>query len=142
YTDDPANFDPLTAFWTPQVPLGTPHTFENIDPVTPQNPNLPLLVPGRTYVFYVRDGSSCVRQSNVNVNDIPGIDIPLGIIADIDPSCFGVSSGEITYTLNPDDTHPQMRWEFYELNNPTPIQVSGGGATAINVAYNNTITIS
>ncbi|HUH47043.1 MAG TPA: hypothetical protein VLZ54_07835, partial [Arenibacter sp.] len=141
YTDDPTNFNPLSAFWTPQIPLGIPHTFQNIDPVTPQNPGLPLLVPGRTYVFYVRDRSGCVRQSNINVNDIPGINIPLGIITDVDPSCFGVSSGKITYTLNPDNTYPQMRWEFYELNNPTPLQVSGGGATASNVPYNNTITI-
>ena len=140
YTDDPANFATFAAnpaVWTAPLPSGTPHTFQNIDPVTPQNPALPLLVPGRTYVFYVRDGAGCIRQSNVNVNEIPGIGLPIDITTTITPSCDGAANGSITYTLNPTTAYPNMRWEFYELGNATAIETSGG-----NVAYNNTITIT
>ena len=31
----------------------------------------------------LRDGAGCIRQSNVNVNDIPGIGLPLIITPDI-----------------------------------------------------------
>ncbi len=143
YTDDPANFSTFITdpnVWVNNVPSGTAHTFANIDPTTPQYPEVPLLVPGRTYVFYVRDGAGCIRQSNVNVNDIPGIGLPIEITEDVTPSCDGAANGIITFNLNPDTAYPNMRWEIYELGNTTPIEVSGGGATATNVAYNNTIT--
>ena len=139
YTDDPANFTPGTAVWTAPVAAGTPHFFQNIDSTTPQSPGLPLLVPGRTYVFYVRDGSGCVRQSNVNVNDVVP-NLPIEITTDITPTCFGAATGEITFTLNPSNSHPSMRWEIYELGNASPIDVSGPGPGASNVTYNSTIT--
>ena len=143
YTDDPANFNTFITnpnVWVENVPSGTAHTFQNINPTTPQYPEVPLLVPGRTYVFYVRDGAGCIRQSNVNVNDIPGIGLPIEITTDITPTCDAAANGAITFNLNPTTAHPSMRWEIYELGNTTPIEVSGGGATAINVPYNNTIT--
>jgi gliding motility-associated-like protein/uncharacterized repeat protein (TIGR01451 family) len=138
YTDDPANFSTFIAdpnVWVNNVPSGTSYTFQNIDPSTPDYPGVPLLVPGRTYVFYVRDGSGCIRQSNVNVNDIPGISLPIDITTDITPTCDSAITGSITFTLNPDTAYPNMRWEIYELGNTTPIETSGG-----NVTYNNTIT--
>src|SRR5690606_14834897 len=143
YTDDPANFGLSTPIWTPRIPAGTSHVFANIDPTTPQLPGLPLLVPGRTYVFYVEDSAGCIRQSNVNVNDVVP-NIPIEITTEVTPSCFnatpGLGNGEITFTLNPTTASTQMRWEVFQLGNPTPIQVSGGGASAINVSYNNRIT--
>jgi gliding motility-associated-like protein/uncharacterized repeat protein (TIGR01451 family) len=143
YTDDPANFSTFITdpnVWVNNVPSGTAHTFANIDPVTPQYPEVPLLIPGRTYVFYVRDGAGCIRQSNVNVNDIPGIGLPIDVTTDITPSCDGSANGAITFTLNPTASHPSMRWEIYELGNPVPIEVSGGGAAAVNVPYSGSIT--
>lgn len=138
YTDDPANFSTFITdpnVWVNNVPSGTPHTFVNIDPVTPQYPEVPLLIPGRTYVFYVRDGAGCIRQSNVNVNDIPGIGLPILITSDVTPSCDGAANGSITFHLNPTTSYPNMRWEIYELGNATPIETSGGI-----VAYNSAIT--
>lgn len=140
YTDDPANFNTFILdpnVWVNNVPSGTSHTFQNIDPTTPQYPEVPLLIPGRTYVFYVRDGSGCIRQSNVNVNDIPGIGLPIEITADITPTCDGVANGSITFNLNPDTAFPNMRWEIYEVGNPVAIETSGG-----NVPYNASITTS
>lgn len=145
YTDDPANFSTFISdpnVWTAPLPSGTSHTFQNIDPVTPQYPEVPLLVPGRSYVFYVRDGAGCIRQSNVNVNDIPGIGLPIEVTTDVTPSCNGAANGAITFTFNPTNSYPQMRWEVFELGNTTPIEVSGGGASAVNVPYNNTIPTS
>lgn len=138
YTDDPANFNTFAAnpaVWTAPLPSGTSHTFANIDPVTPQYPGVPLLVPGRTYVFYVRDGAGCIRQSNVNVNEIPGIGLPIEITTDVQPSCDSAANGVITFNLNPTTSYPNMRWEIYELGNTTPIETSGGI-----VAYNSSIT--
>ncbi|WP_350290778.1 T9SS type B sorting domain-containing protein [uncultured Croceitalea sp.] len=143
YTDDPANFNTFITdpnVWINNVPSGTSHTFQNINPTTPQYPEVPLLVPGRTYVFYVRDGSGCIRQSNVNVNEIPGIGLPIEITTDITPTCDSAANGVITFNLNPTTAHPEMRWEIYELGNTTPIEVSGGGVSAINVTYSNTVT--
>ncbi|WP_409557687.1 T9SS type B sorting domain-containing protein [Allomuricauda sp. SCSIO 64092] len=142
YTDDPANFGASTPVWTARIPTGTPYTWANIDPTTPALPGLPLLVPGRTYVFYVQDGSNCIRQSNVNVNEVPSVNLPIEIATDVTPTCSGGTTGELTFTLTPDTAFPNMRWEIYELGNATPIEVSGGGATAVNVGYNNTITSS
>lgn len=138
YTDDPANFNTFAAnpaVWTAPLPSGTAHTFANIDPVTPQYPGVPLLVPGRTYVFYVRDGAGCIRQSNVNVNEIPGIGLPIDITTDIQPSCDSAANGSIIFNLNPTTSYPNMRWEIFELGNTTPIETSGGI-----VPYNNSIT--
>lgn len=129
YTDDTANFNTFILdpnVWVNNVPSGTSHTFVNIDPVTPQYPEVPLLIPGRTYVFYVRDGSGCIRQSNVNVNEIPLVDLPIEITSDITPTCFGATTGEITFNITPDVTYPNMNWEIYELGNIVPIETSVG----------------
>jgi gliding motility-associated-like protein/uncharacterized repeat protein (TIGR01451 family) len=137
YTDDPANFSTFSAnpgIWTAAIAAGTSHTFANYDPATPQNPLLPLLVPGRTYVFYVRDGSGCIRESSVNVNNIVP-NLPIDISVDITPTCFGATTGLFEFNIAPDAPQPQMRWEIYELGNLTPVETSGGI-----VAFNNTIT--
>ena len=128
YTEDPSTFDPATATWTsPAKGLADPHIFTG-------------LIPGRTYVFYVQDSNGCVRESTINVNEIPGVDLPIDITTDTKPTCFGANNGEITFILTPDNSFPSMRWEFYQLGNATPLQVSGGVLpTATNVAFTNTL---
>ena len=130
YTEDPTNFDPATATWTsPAKGLGDPYIFTG-------------LFPGRTYVFYVQDANNCVRQSTVNVNEIPGVNLPIDITATVKPSCFGINNGEVSFSISPDNSYPNMRWEFYELNMPSPLEVSGGGAIATNVPYTNTLNFT
>jgi gliding motility-associated-like protein/uncharacterized repeat protein (TIGR01451 family) len=114
YSDDPANFNPATAAWTAPLPLGTTHTFVG-------------LVPGRTYTFYVRDSAGCVRQSNVNVNDI--ITVPLEITSSITPSCDGANNGSITYTVT-DNQAPfetQFRWTLYDMSSGSAVFVTDSG---------------
>ncbi|WP_276389030.1 T9SS type B sorting domain-containing protein [Eudoraea chungangensis] len=122
YTDDPSTFNPLTAAWTAPVPLS--HTWT-------------ALIPGKTYVFYVRDSSGCIRQSNVNVNDITTN--PIEITASYEPSCFGSNDAEITYTLTDTDGNiePSMRWEFYNVATGALVTSSGG-----NIPYSPTITVN
>nr|WP_298792779.1 T9SS type B sorting domain-containing protein [uncultured Allomuricauda sp.] len=114
YSDDPANFNPATATWTAPLPLGTTHTFLG-------------LVPGRTYTFYVRDSAGCVRQSNVNVNDI--ITVPLEITSTITPSCDGASNGSITYTVTDNQApfDPQFRWTLYDMSSGSAVMVTNSG---------------
>ncbi|WP_418501547.1 T9SS type B sorting domain-containing protein [Flagellimonas sp.] len=127
YTEDPLNFDPSTAIWTsPPQGLGDPYIFTG-------------LTPGRTYVFYVQDINGCIRQSDRNVNEIPGVDLPIEIAETVAPSCNGANNGSISFTLNPDTAEPQMRWELFEVGNATPLEVSGGGPSASNVPYSSTI---
>ncbi|SNY94994.1 T9SS type B sorting domain-containing protein [Flagellimonas pacifica] len=122
YSDDPANFDPATATWTPQLALNVTHTFVG-------------LVPGRTYSFYVRDDAAptgCVRQSSVNVNDI--ITVPLEITSDITPSCDGANNGSITYTVT-DNQAPfgsHIRWELFDMSSGTPVSITNSGG---NIPY-------
>ncbi|KAG1650661.1 hypothetical protein GQR58_027830 [Nymphon striatum] len=125
YTDDPSTFDITTATWTVGVPGA--HTWVG-------------LVPGRSYVFYVRDSTGCVRQSNVNVNDITTN--PLEITADYEPSCSGANDAEITYTITDTDgtSHPSMRWEFYNANTGALIQTNAGHPAAVPAASTITIT--
>ncbi|WP_149304838.1 T9SS type B sorting domain-containing protein [Pareuzebyella sediminis] len=140
YTDDPANFTTFITdpnVWTPALPSGTSHTFANIDPTTPQYPEVPLLIPGRTYVFYVRDGSGCIRQSSVDINEIPLVNLPIEITPDVTPTCFGTTTGAITFTITPDTSYPNFRWEIYELGNTTPIETSGG-----NVPFSSLVSTS
>ena len=137
YTDDPASFASSTPVWTNRIPDGTSFTFANIDPTTPMLPGLPLLIPGRTYVFYVEDGAGCVRESSVNVNDLPAVNLPIEIDTNITPTCAGATTGILEFTLTPDTTYPNMRWELFEVGNTTPIETSGGI-----VPFNATITSS
>ncbi len=119
YSDDPANFDPVTATWTAPLALGVTHTFLG-------------LVPGRTYTFYVRDNAGCVRQSNVNVNDI--ITVPLEITSSITPSCNGSNNGSITYTVT-DNQAPfgtEFRWTLYDMSSGAAVAITNSGG---NVPY-------
>lgn len=133
FTDDPANFNPATTTWNPGG------SFNNLgNPVTAGH-GMYLwagLIPGRTYIFYVRDSSGCIRQSNVNVNDITTN--PLEIESTYEPSCSGANDGTITYTITDTDGNiePSMHWEFYDISGSL-IQSSGG-----NVPFNTTITVS
>ncbi|NJB71468.1 gliding motility-associated-like protein/uncharacterized repeat protein (TIGR01451 family) [Saonia flava] len=121
YTDNPSNFNPPSG-WTAAIPGS--HTWTG-------------LIPGRTYVFYVRDSSGCLRQSNVNVNDITTN--PIEISAAFEPSCSGANDAEITYTLTDTDgsIEPSMRWELFDVNTGLVVQSSGG-----NIAYSPTITVT
>lgn len=124
YSDDPANFDPATATWNPGG------SFDNLgNPVTAGHGMYQWtgLVPGRTYVFYVRDSGGCVRQSNVNVNDL--ITVPLEITSTSTPSCAGLNNGTITYTVT-DNQAPfesQFRWNFYDMSSGSPVLVTDSG---------------
>jgi gliding motility-associated-like protein/uncharacterized repeat protein (TIGR01451 family) len=125
YAEDPANFNQILPAngWTTPYALGLTHTF-------------PGLIPGRTYSFYVRDAAGCIRQSNVNVNDITTN--PMEITAISEPSCNGSNNGEITYSILDTDgfTEPEMNWTLFDVGGNT-ITTSGG-----NIAYSNTITIN
>ena len=140
YSDNPEKFNPATAIWTNRIPSGTKHTFQNINPSTPQSPGLALLIPGRTYVFYVRDSAGCVRQSSVNVNSL--VNNPIDITAEIKPSCNTANSSEITFTLNPLTAQPSIRWEVFKLGEAVPIAVSGGGLIAVNIPFKSTVTVT
>src|SRR5690606_31983677 len=74
------------------------------------------LIPGRTYVFYVRDSGGCVRQSSINVNDL--ITVPLEITSVVTPSCAGSNNGSITYTVSDNElpTGPNFRWTLYDMS--------------------------
>ncbi|MEZ4968401.1 MAG: hypothetical protein R2814_01810 [Flavobacteriaceae bacterium] len=135
YTDDPANFNaaaPVNPWSTPARGLADPEVFGG-------------LIPGRTYVFYVRDDNGCIRQSNQNVAELQTN--PIEISAVYEPSCFGANDGEITYTLtdNVAPTGPDMRWELYDVGGNI-IRSSGNGnlpaLAGINVTYDATINIT
>ncbi|MCK0146694.1 T9SS type B sorting domain-containing protein [Arenibacter sp. F26102] len=120
YSDDPSNFDPLTATWV----LGGNE--DNLGNPVPTNEGMHRwedLIPGRTYVFYVRDTNGCVRQSNVNVNDL--ITEPIGITSTIVPSCNGSNNGSITYEIIENVVSPgsEMEWSFYDISSGTPMVV-------------------
>ncbi|WP_276168635.1 T9SS type B sorting domain-containing protein [Zobellia alginiliquefaciens] len=132
FSEDPANFDPATTTWEPG---GTVNSSGATVPAGEGSHTWTGLTPGRTYVFYVRDDTGCVRQSLINVNDL--INEPIEITTDITPTCFGSSTGEIEYTLNPSTPSSHMRWEFFEVGNPVALQTSGG-----DILYNNTITVT
>lgn len=109
YTDNPAGFDPTSATWTAPTPGN--HVFTG-------------LIPGRTYVFYVRDASGppqCVRQSIVNVNTLAPP--PVQITADVTPTCAGLTNGQITYTVtetNIGELGGTFDWDFYRLDDVAP----------------------
>lgn len=132
YSEDPVNFDPNNpTIWTdPPQGQTDPYLFEN-------------LMPGRTYVFYVKDDSGCVRQSTVNVNELEAVDLPIEISAVVTPNCAGEDNGSISFTLEPDTNYPQMRWELFEVGNSIPVQASGPNPAdpASNVPYVDEVVI-
>ncbi|WP_422860107.1 T9SS type B sorting domain-containing protein [Flagellimonas sp. S174] len=121
YSEDASTFDPLA----PTIPWTTPAR----DAVTPFV--FTGLVPGRTYTFYVRDAVGCVRQSNVNVNNL--ITQPLGITSTVAPSCNGSTNGSITYTIVENTVSPgsEMQWSFYNIATGTPVLVSDSGGNVV-----------
>ncbi|WP_411029371.1 T9SS type B sorting domain-containing protein [Spongiimicrobium sp. 3-5] len=129
YSDDPANFDPnapINPWTTPAKGASDPHTFTG-------------LVPGRTYVFYVRDNATCVRQSSVNVNIL--ITVPLEITTAYTPTCAGASNGTLTYTVT-DNQAPfgnEFRWEVFDMSTGVPVSVTNSGG---NVPYVSPATVS
>ncbi|WP_051983452.1 T9SS type B sorting domain-containing protein [Cellulophaga lytica] len=131
YTDDPVNFDatsPINPWTTPAKGLSDPHTFTG-------------LIPGRTYVFLVRDANGCVRQSDRNVNDL--ITLPLEITSTSVPACFGMTNGSITYTIT-DNQAPfgtEYRWEVFNMTTGTPVSVANSGG---NIPFSSpqTVTVS
>lgn len=117
YTDDPSNFDPITASWSsPAKGLADPWVWNG-------------LIPGRTYAFYVKDFGNCIRQSTVNVNELAGVKplLPIAFTPTAKPSCNGASDGEVVFNMALLNTYDHMEWEFYEVGNPIPLQTSGGG---------------
>ena len=136
FSNDPANFDASTATW---FVGGSTHLDGSAVTAGHGSYEFTNLVPGRTYVFYVRDSNtpSCTRQSTVNVNEIAG-GLPMTITADITPSCSTSNNGAITYTIVDEDgiTEPNMEWFLYDVNG-TLITDSAG-----TVPYNNIITIT
>ena len=137
YSDDPANFDPATTIWNPGG------SFDNLgNPVTAGHGMYQWtgLVPGRTYVFYVRDSGGCVRQSNVNVNDL--ITVPLEITSTATPSCAGLNNGSITYTVT-DNQAPfetQFRWNFYDMSSGSPVLINSSGIVPYSSPQDITLT--
>ncbi len=137
YSDDPANFDPATTTWNPGG------SFDNLgNPVTAGHGMYQWtgLVPGRTYVFYVRDSGGCVRQSNVNVNDL--ITVPLEITSTATPSCAGLNNGSITYTVT-DNQAPfetQFRWNFYDMSSGSPVLINSSGIVPYSSPQDITLT--
>lgn len=125
YTDDPANFNIITPVngWTTPYAAGSTHTFPN-------------LIPGRTYVFYVRDAVGCVRESSVNVND--EVVNPMDITSVVTPACEGSSNGSIAYTITDTDgsIEPDMEWFLYDIDGNV-IRDSGGI-----VSYSSTINVT
>ncbi|WP_417363194.1 T9SS type B sorting domain-containing protein [Galbibacter sp.] len=117
YTEDVFNFDPDNPEngWTTPTPATEAgpheHTFTG-------------LVPGRTYVFFVKDSTGCILQSTINVND--KITLPMVIELNYEPSCAGTNDGQISFTLTDADGTEGLyiRYELYELGNPTAIFTS------------------
>lgn len=132
-SDDPANFNPATAIW---VVGGSTNNLGNPVPAGEGMHQWLNLVPGKTYVFYVRDFNGCVRQSTTNVNDITTN--PMEISASFEPSCNSANDGEITYTIVDSDgsTEPNMNWTLFDIDDNV-INSSPG-----DIPYNSTISIT
>ncbi len=111
YTDDPANFDPVTPAnpWITPTP-GPDHTFLG-------------LIPGRTYTFYVRDASGCVRQNIIDINTL--YTPPLEVEGTGTPTCDGLSTGTIEFTVT-DNLAPagsEISWRLYDISSGSPIEI-------------------
>ncbi|WP_299320291.1 T9SS type B sorting domain-containing protein [uncultured Maribacter sp.] len=137
FSNDPSNFDESTATW---FPGGSVHLDGSVVTAGHGSYQFTNLIPGRTYVFYVRDNntpSTCIRQSTVNVNEIAG-GLPMTITPEINPSCNLANNGEITYTIVDEDglTEPSMQWTLFDTDNNIIDQSAGV------VTYSNTITVT
>src|SRR5690606_23880811 len=123
FSENPSvDFNTLT--WTAPFPSGVIHTFTSADG----------LIPGRTYVFFVRDAYGCIRQSPTDINTyIPDLDIE----GEPEPSCDGVPDGEITFTVTDaaNDLGASFTWELYELGDvvgvDAPVQTSPVPVTSV-----------
>ncbi|QXP57694.1 T9SS type B sorting domain-containing protein [Cellulophaga sp. HaHa_2_95] len=128
-SDDPSNFNPATSTWyaggTTDDSSGTAVTV----PAGHGNYLWTGLTPGRTYVFYVRDFNGCVRQSDVNVNDIIN-PLPLQVEYTSTPSCDSAANASIDFTITDNQTPfgTQFRWELYNIAG-TIVRSSGNGTT-------------
>jgi len=103
YSEDPANFDEVTPLnpWTPGTSGG--YTFN-------------LLIPGRSYTFYVRDASGCIRQNQVDVQTY--YTSPLEVSSTSTPSCHGASTGSIDFSIST-NTPPavgDLNWTLYAID--------------------------
>ncbi|MGB3150639.1 MAG: T9SS type B sorting domain-containing protein [Maribacter sp.] len=119
YSENPVNFNPAAATWQPG---GTVDSGGNTVPAGEGSFVFAGLVPGRTYVFYVRDSSPCVRQSSQNVNALAPP--PVQISADVTPTCDGLTNGQITYTVTETtlgELGGSFDWDFYRLDDTLPI---------------------
>ncbi|WP_300022165.1 T9SS type B sorting domain-containing protein [uncultured Maribacter sp.] len=137
FSSDPANFDESTATWYPGGAIALDGSTVTAGHGMYEFTNL---IPGRTYVFYVRDNNTpvtCIRQSTVNVNEIAG-GLPMTITPEISPSCSTSNNGEITYTIVDEDglTEPSMQWTLFDIDNNIVDQSAGV------IAYNNTISVT
>ncbi|MEP2057715.1 MAG: T9SS type B sorting domain-containing protein, partial [Maribacter litoralis] len=137
FSNDPSNFDESTATW---YPGGTTALDGSIVTAGHGMYEFTNLIPGRTYVFYVRDNNTpvtCIRQSTVNVNDIAG-GLPMTITPEISPSCSSANNGEIIYTIVDEDglTEPSMQWTLFDTDDNIVDQSAGV------IAYSNTITVT
>ena len=133
FSDNPGNFDTATATWI----VGG--TVDNLGNTVAAGEGMHVwggLVPGKTYIFYVRDFNGCIRQSNVNVNDITTN--PMEITATYEPSCNGANDGEITYTIVDSDgsIEPNMNWTLFDIDGNVITSSAG------NVPYSTSITIN
>lgn len=120
FSEDPVNFDPATATWQPG---GTIDSGGNTVPAGEGRYIFTGLVPGRTYVFYVRDSSPCVRQSSQNVNDLAPP--PVLISGNVTPDCSGTpDNGQITYTVTettPGELGGTFDWELFRIDDTLPL---------------------
>ena len=128
-SDDPTNFNPATTTWIAGGSVDDSSGSAVPVPAGHGNYTWTGLVPGRTYVFYVRDFNGCVRQSDRNVNDI--VDpLPLDVDFTSTPSCDGADNATIDFTIT-DNQAPfgsQYRWELYNIAGNI-IRSSGNGTT-------------
>jgi len=132
YSDDPSSFDPATATWIVGGNIDDSSGTPVVVPAGHGNHVWTGLVPGRTYVFYVKDNNGCVRQSNVNVNDL--FVHPFDITSNITPACNGLNNGSIEYTIVENTVSPgsEIEWTFYDISSGTPVVVTTSG---VNVPF-------
>ncbi|MGS2739651.1 T9SS type B sorting domain-containing protein [Sinomicrobium sp. M5D2P17] len=111
---------------------GSPAPGDWLSPNTPPDTHVFTgLLPGRTYSFYVRDDTGCVRVNDVDIYDEFDI-VDTEVAYQSIPACFGEANGEITFTVSDKDGiyENQVRWELMDSDD-NPVQDSGG-----TVAYN------